>query len=148
MRKLAILITLLVSIISITSAFAQDTSNLDKAVKELAQTLAFGGEGMVIDVAGNDITIDLGREHGILEGAEFEVVRLGDAIVIEGKIKGYREKKIGSIRVERARDTYSVASRIHSMVVKLKPQDTDKIRIIVDMVEKYVDIDDVISSLR
>ena len=45
-------------------------------------------------------------------------------------------------------DTYSVASRIHSMVVKLKPQDTEKIKIIVDMVEKYVNIDDVISSLR
>jgi len=45
-------------------------------------------------------------------------------------------------------DTYSVASRIHSMVVKLKPQDTEKIKIIVDMVEKYLNIDDVIASLR
>jgi len=45
-------------------------------------------------------------------------------------------------------DTYSVASRIHSMVVKLKPQDKDKIKIIVDMVEKHVDIDKVLSSLR
>ncbi|MBP7056524.1 MAG: AAA family ATPase [Candidatus Omnitrophica bacterium] len=45
-------------------------------------------------------------------------------------------------------DTYSVAARIHSMVVKLKPQDTEKIKIIVDMVEKYLNIDDVIASLR
>jgi BioD-like phosphotransacetylase family protein len=59
-------------------------------------------------------------------------------------------------RLEKARmpalitkdDTYSIASRVHSMVVKLKPQDTKKIKIIVDMVEKYVDIDKVLSSLK
>lgn len=45
-------------------------------------------------------------------------------------------------------DTYSIASRVHSMVVKLKPQDAEKIKIIVDMVEKYVDIDKVISNLK
>ncbi|MDP2913097.1 MAG: AAA family ATPase [Candidatus Omnitrophota bacterium] len=46
------------------------------------------------------------------------------------------------------KDTYSIASCVHSMAVKLKPQDTDKIKIIVDMVEKYVDIDKVLSNLK
>jgi BioD-like phosphotransacetylase family protein len=45
-------------------------------------------------------------------------------------------------------DTYSIASRVHSMIVKLKPQDTAKIKIIVDMVDKCVDIDKVLASLR
>jgi len=45
-------------------------------------------------------------------------------------------------------DTYRIASRVHSMVVKLKPQDTAKIKLIVDMVEKYVDIDKVLASLK
>jgi len=45
-------------------------------------------------------------------------------------------------------DTYKIASRINSMVVKLKPQDTEKIKIIVDMVEKCLDIDKVIASLK
>ena len=45
-------------------------------------------------------------------------------------------------------DTYSIASRIHSMVVKLKPQDTAKIKIIVDMVDKCIDIDKVLASLK
>jgi BioD-like phosphotransacetylase family protein len=45
-------------------------------------------------------------------------------------------------------DTYSIASRIHSMVVKLKPQDTAKIKIIVDMVDKCVDIEKVLASLK
>ncbi|MFA6321715.1 MAG: AAA family ATPase [Candidatus Omnitrophota bacterium] len=45
-------------------------------------------------------------------------------------------------------DTYSIASRVNSMIVKLKPQDTGKIKIIVDMVEKYVDVDKVIANLK
>ncbi len=45
-------------------------------------------------------------------------------------------------------DTYSIAARVHSLVVKLKPQDENKIKIIVDMVEKHIDIDKVLSSLR
>ena len=45
-------------------------------------------------------------------------------------------------------DTYKIASRVNSMIVKLKPQDAEKIKIIVDMVEQYVDIDKVIGSLK
>ena len=44
-------------------------------------------------------------------------------------------------------DTYSIASRIHSLTIKIKPQDKDKIKIIVDMVEKHVDIDKVVANL-
>lgn len=45
-------------------------------------------------------------------------------------------------------ETYSIASRIHSLVVKLKPQDSHKIKIIVDMVEKYVDIENILEHIR
>ncbi|MDD5428674.1 MAG: AAA family ATPase [Candidatus Omnitrophica bacterium] len=45
-------------------------------------------------------------------------------------------------------DTYSIAARVNTMVVKLKPQDAGKIKIIVDMVEKYIDIDKVLKNLR
>lgn len=45
-------------------------------------------------------------------------------------------------------DTYLIASRIHSITVKLKPQDAAKIKIIVDMVAKSVDIEKVIASLK
>ena len=45
-------------------------------------------------------------------------------------------------------DTYAIASRIHSMVVKLKPQDKDKIKIIEDMVEERLDIDKVLAGLK
>jgi len=74
-------------------------------------------------------------------------------IIISGGIM----PKHGSVRsVERSKiptlitkeDTYKIASRIQSMVVKLKPQDSEKIKIIVDMVEKSLDIDKVIASLK
>jgi len=45
-------------------------------------------------------------------------------------------------------DTYSIASRVHSMVVKLKPHDANKIKMIVDMVEKYIDIDKILANLK
>jgi BioD-like phosphotransacetylase family protein len=45
-------------------------------------------------------------------------------------------------------DTYTIASRIHSMIVKIKPQDEYKIEIIVDMVEKHLDVDRVIANLK
>jgi len=72
-------------------------------------------------------------------------------------ISGGLMPKHGVLRqVERAKipalitkeDTYAIASRIHSMTVKLKPQDKNKIQIIVDMVEKHVDIQKVLANLK
>jgi len=45
-------------------------------------------------------------------------------------------------------DTYSVAARVHSMKVKIKPEDKGKIDIIIRMVNKYVDIDKIIDSIE
>ncbi|MDO8525994.1 MAG: DRTGG domain-containing protein, partial [Candidatus Omnitrophota bacterium] len=45
-------------------------------------------------------------------------------------------------------DTYSIASRIHHILIKLHPQDASKIKTVVDMVEKYIDIDKVLASLK
>lgn len=63
-----------------------------------------------------------------------------------GSLKRLERSKIPVLITKE--DTYSIASRIHSMAVKLKPQDTAKIKIIVDMVDKCVDIDKVLVSLK
>jgi BioD-like phosphotransacetylase family protein len=44
-------------------------------------------------------------------------------------------------------DTYSIASKVSSLSVKVKPQDRDKIKIIIDMVDEYLDIDKVVTAL-
>lgn len=61
-------------------------------------------------------------------------------------LSGLEKQKIPTLITKE--DTYKIASRVNSMIVKLKPQDTDKIKIIVDMVEKYVDIDKVLTNLK
>ena len=45
-------------------------------------------------------------------------------------------------------DTYSIAAKVHSIIVKLKPQDTDKIKLIIEMVETHVDMNKVLAGLK
>jgi BioD-like phosphotransacetylase family protein len=45
-------------------------------------------------------------------------------------------------------DTYTIAARINSMTVKIKPQDNLKIKTVVDMIERHVDIDKVLANLK
>jgi len=45
-------------------------------------------------------------------------------------------------------DTYAIARRVNAVNVKLKPQDTEKIKVIVEMVEKHVDIDKIVENLK
>lgn len=45
-------------------------------------------------------------------------------------------------------DTYSIASCVHHIIVKLKPQDRSKIEAIVKMVEKHIDINKVLANLK
>lgn len=44
-------------------------------------------------------------------------------------------------------DTYSIAAKIHSMKVKIKPEDKNKIDIIKKMVDRYVDMDKIIENI-
>lgn len=44
-------------------------------------------------------------------------------------------------------DTYSVAARVHSMKVKIKPEDKSKIDIIIQMVDRYVDVDKIVEEI-
>lgn len=79
-------------------------------------------------------------------GCRISGIVLSGGIMPKRGVVGYLEKsKIPTLITKE--DTYSIASRIHSMVVKLKPQDTEKIKIIVEMVEKSLDIDKIIASL-
>ncbi len=44
-------------------------------------------------------------------------------------------------------DTYDVAARVHDLTVKIKYRDNNKVRLAIDMVEKHVDLEMVISNL-
>jgi len=44
-------------------------------------------------------------------------------------------------------DTYQVASKVHDLMVKIKPEDKDKIKIVRSVINKYVDIDRLLEKL-
>ncbi|NQT46314.1 MAG: AAA family ATPase [Candidatus Omnitrophica bacterium] len=44
-------------------------------------------------------------------------------------------------------DTYSVASKIHDLTIKIRPQDEEKTRLVEELIEEYVDIDRLIKKL-
>ena len=44
-------------------------------------------------------------------------------------------------------DTYDVASRVHDLTVKIKSRDKNKVKLAIDMIEKYVYIERVVKSL-
>ncbi|MBU4306026.1 MAG: AAA family ATPase [Candidatus Omnitrophica bacterium] len=44
-------------------------------------------------------------------------------------------------------DTYNVASRVHDLTIKIRPQDRTKTNLVIDMINKYVDIDAIVKNL-
>jgi len=44
-------------------------------------------------------------------------------------------------------NTYDVAAKIHDLTAKIKSRDKNKIRLVVDMVQRYVDVDEVVRNL-
>jgi len=44
-------------------------------------------------------------------------------------------------------DTYSIAAKIHNIQVKIKPEDKNKIDIVIKMVNKYVDVDRIVENI-
>ena len=88
--------------------------------------------------------IDAGK---LKKGCRISGIILSGGFMLKRKLLQLLERSNISALITKE-DTYKIASRVNSMVVKLKPQDTAKIKIIVDMVEKYVDIDKVIANLK
>jgi len=91
------------------------------------------------------------REDMILAVVGFQMDRAKDGVHIAGIVLsgGIRPHKTVIDLVKRAKiplllakgDTYRVASKIHDLTVKIRPEDTEKVGIIKGMVEKYVDIE-------
>jgi BioD-like phosphotransacetylase family protein len=44
-------------------------------------------------------------------------------------------------------DSYTVASQVHDMIVKTRPDDTAKIQLIRDLIAKHVDVKKILNAL-
>jgi TolB-like protein len=94
----------------ITTAFSQDNV-LSQKVSQLADKLAFAVEGDVLGVSEDTVYINLGQESGIVEGIQFEVVRLDKdrPFKMDDRIIGYPETEIGLIEITAVRKEMSLA---------------------------------------
>ncbi len=66
-------------------------------------------------------------------------------IILTGGIKPHRSimnliKKSGIPVLQANEDTYTITSKIHDLIIKVKPADVDKIELIKKMVKDYVDL--------
>jgi hypothetical protein len=91
------------------------------------------------------------REDIILAVIGFQMDRAKEGvqiagIVLSGGIKPHRSvidlvKRAKVPLLLAAGDTYSVASRVHDLTIKIEPEDSDKTKMVKSLIEKYVDIE-------
>ena len=107
-RKRWLILLILTILLAPLLSMAQD-SELAKRISELAERLAFASKGQVLSVRGNQAYLDMGEQAGVIEGTRLEVVRLGDPLVVGGKVIGHEETIIGEIEIVRVREGIAIA---------------------------------------
>lgn len=124
-RFLVFLLIVTLSLCFLSIAFAQDNV-LSQKVSQLADKLAFAVEGDVVGVSGDTAYINLGQDSGIVEGVQFEVVRLDKdhPFKMGERIIGYPETPVGLIEITAVRKEMSLA-KIISKVMDI--QEGDKV---------------------
>ena len=65
--------------------------------------------------------------------------------VIAGIYKGIKADDV--LVLSAAEDSYDVASRVHDLTVKIRPDDTQKIALIRDMIAQHVDTNKILEAL-
>ena len=114
------------------------------------EALDYFGEGTLLITPGSREDLILAALSGSAdnETAAYSV----SGIVLTGKTiphktitKLVKKSDIPVIIVEE--DTFTVASYIHDLIVKIRPTDTEKIRATESLVKQYVDIDRLLNSL-
>jgi BioD-like phosphotransacetylase family protein len=110
--------------------------------------LQFFQRGVLVIIPGDreDILLAAAAEmcspdHPNLAG----IVLTGNLRPSEGVTKLIHEMPFPVLLTER--DSYEVASKVHDMTVKTRPDDTAKITLIRDMIAKHVDVKKILSSL-
>jgi TolB-like protein len=107
------------------------TSAINELVANISQKVTV--EGSIIRINPNVLLIDLGQKHGLVEGQNLAVVRVGDVVTdLGGAIIGRSEDTIGSIRIISVKPEYSEATMVQS---KMNFRVGDKVRMISGPIE-------------
>ena len=74
----------------------------------LVQKLFASLQGGVISTSETEVYINLGQVHGVPEGMQFEIVRPGAPIKVNGEIIGHKETKVAIVEATTVRDKLSI----------------------------------------
>ena len=74
----------------------------------LVQKLSASLQGGVISASEKEVYINLGQVHGVPEGMQFEIVRPGEPIRVNGEIIGHKETKVAIVEATTVRDKLSI----------------------------------------
>ncbi|RVT52717.1 caspase family protein [Rubrivivax albus] len=80
--------------------------------QQIAATVAqkYPLKGRVAAVDGEQIIINLGRKHGVKAGQSFNVLMRGEAIELNGRVLGYKDRRIARLTVTQVDDGLAYAS--------------------------------------
>ncbi len=107
------------------------TSAISELVANISQKVTV--EGSIIRINPSVLLIDLGQKHGLTEGQNLIVVRVGDVVTdLGGAIIGRSEDTIGSIQVTSVKPEYSEATMVQS---KMNFRVGDKVRMTTGPIE-------------
>ncbi|MEK7375717.1 MAG: AAA family ATPase [Candidatus Margulisiibacteriota bacterium] len=114
------------------------------------EALGYFGEGTLLITPGSREDIIFAAMSGSI-GAQARTFGVA-GIILTGKVTPHRHvlsliKEIDIPVIQIKEDTFSVASRIHDLIVKIRPTDTEKIRATEELIEKYVNTDRILSLL-
>lgn len=114
------------------------------------EALNYFGDGCLIITPGDreDIILSAMSFHltGKGRGANISgIVLTGNILPHKGILDLIRSTKIPVLLAKQ--DTYSIASRVHDLTVKIRPEDKHKIKEVVRLVESYINIPKIVNSL-
>lgn len=80
--------------------------------QQIAATVAqkYPLKGRVAAVDGEQVIINLGRKHGVKAGQTFNVLTQGEPVELNGRILGYKERRIARLTVTQVDDGLAYAS--------------------------------------
>lgn len=107
LRAVIVAISLIVSGL-LNAEVAQAQNELRQKIEELADKLTSSTAGEIAGIDGQIVYISLGEKDGISEGSDFEVVQLGEVMMVGNKAI-HKETPAGEIQVTKVRKEMSLA---------------------------------------